>query len=213
MVSFENKLDHRIETFGTSGRALVANLLDLAYEYQVPMGIEYLDRDAARRPINLELHNESLRGIFTAVVAQLPEYRVDFSGRVVHIYSPQARRDASNLLNKSIKNYSVRNADTRDADFQVLCALSSELDPGSFCGGSIAGGQWGSLRITLRLQSARVYEILNAIVSENGKAIWTVTVPPEKLSRLPNEGLWHIYPEEPAAFKAVALEKIMAASE
>ena len=109
-----------------------------------------------RIAINLELHHESLRGILPAVVGQLPEYRVDFSGGVVHIYSPQARRDLPNLLNKSIKDYSVKNVDTRDADLQVLCALSSELDPASLCGGSIATGQWGPLRITLHLQSAKV---------------------------------------------------------
>src|SRR6202011_5143005 len=43
------------------------------------------------------------------------------------------------------------------------------------CGGSLAVGQWDPLRISLHLHNVRVYEILNAIVAQNGRAIWTVT--------------------------------------
>ena len=50
-------------------------------------------------------------------------------------------------------------------------------------------------------------------MSENGKAVWTVTVSPDKLSKMQDSGLWHIYPEKPVAFKDVVLDKIRAFSE
>ena len=76
--TLDGKLEKPIHDFRTAGRTLIATLVDLAYEYQLPMGIEYLDREAATRPIHLEFHDQPLRGILMAVVAQLPEYRVTF---------------------------------------------------------------------------------------------------------------------------------------
>jgi hypothetical protein len=182
-------------------------LVDLAYEYELPMGIEYLDREAATQPINLELRNESVRGILLAIVQQVPEYKVSFSDGVVDVYVPKMREDSSNLLNKVIKNFAVSELDTRRADMELLCALTREVIPSGGCGGSIAIGQWGPLKITVHVHNAKVYEIVNSIVAQNGKAVWTVMAPPDKLSKIPVGGLWHIYPLEPP-FKSAVLDKL-----
>jgi hypothetical protein len=203
----DSKLDKRISYFQTSGQPLLSAVVGLAYEYKLPMGIEYVDREATTRPIYLEFRNESLRTIFASIVAQLPEYRVDFFGEVVEIYSPHAREDSANLFNKPIKDFSVVGVDTRDADLELSCSLSRELKASAFCGGSITNGQWGPLKITVRRKNAMVYEILMAIVQQNGKAIWIVTTSPEKLSKMQMGGLWHIYPLE-MPFKEVVLDKL-----
>ena len=81
------------------------------------------------------------------------------------------------------------------------------------CGGSLATGQWGPLKITLHLQNAKVYEALNAIVAENGKAIWTVVVHPDELSKLQfsrptmHWEPWYVYPLQ-RPFKADVLERL-----
>jgi hypothetical protein len=143
----------------------------------------------------------------TAIILQFPEYRVSFADGLVDIYSPTARDDPSDLLNKIIGNFAVTELDTHRADMELFCALAREIVPPSGCGGSIAVGQWGALRVTVHLQRAKVYEILNAIVASNGKATWTVIAPPEKLSTIPTGGLWHIYPlEQP--FKVGVLEQL-----
>jgi hypothetical protein len=114
--------------------------------------------------------------------------------------------DPSNLLNNVIKDFGVSRVDTHEADFQLFCAVGHELGSQA-CGGSIAVGQWGPLKITLHLQNARVYEVLNAIVAENGNAIWTVMVRPDKLSKLRVGGIWYVYPlQQP--FKAVVSDTL-----
>lgn len=195
-LRFESKLNSRIGHFKITKQTLVAIVLDLAYEFQLPTGIEYVDHDAMTRPINLELHNESVREILLAIVQQVPEYKISFSDRVVDIYAPKAREDSSNLLNKLIKNFAVSELDTVDADAELFCALSHEVTPSGGCGGSFARGQLGPLKISVHLQNAKVYEILNAMAAQNGKAIWTVIAPPDRLSKIPVGGLWHIYPLE-----------------
>jgi hypothetical protein len=171
---FEQKTDSLIERFSTSGRTFVDSVIELAYKYQVPMAIEYADREAATRPLNLEFHSKSFRGIVEAIVKEDPQYRVSFSNGIVDIFSPMAREDSSNLLNKIMKDFSVTEMETRLADSQLFCAVVQATGSGG-CGGSLAVGQWDPLRISLHLHNVRVYEILNAIVAQNGKAIWTVT--------------------------------------
>jgi hypothetical protein len=210
-LSIDAKLDRQIHDFRTQGRTLIATVVDLAYEFQLPIGIEYVDREATTRSLDLEFRDESLRSILAGVVAQLPEYQVAFVGQIVQIYSPRAREDSSNLLNRVIMNFSVVNADTGDAGLELACALSRALKDAAFCGGSIAGGQWGQMKLTLHLQNAKVYEILDTIVAQNGRALWTVTVPPRGLSKGSVGNLWHIYPLE-SSFKGVVSEKLSAGS-
>ena len=204
---FESKLNSRIGHFKISGETLVAIVLDLAYEFQLPTGIEYVDHQATTRPINLELHNETVRGILLAIVQQVPEYKVSFSDGLVDVYVPKAREDPSNLLNKIIKNLAVSELDTGEANMELFCALCREVTVN--CAGSFATGQWGPLRITVHLENAKVYEILNAMTAQNGKAIWTVIAPPDRLSKIPVGGLWHMYPLE-FPFVSGILEKLRA---
>jgi hypothetical protein len=203
---FEQKTDGLIERFSTSGRTLVDSVIELAYKYQVPMAIEYADREATTRPLNLEFHNKSFRGIVEAIVKEDPQYRVSFSNGIVDIFSPMAREDSSNLLNKIMKDFSVTEMETRLADSQLFCAVVQAAGSGG-CAGSLAVGQWDPLRITLYLHNVRVYEILNAIVAQNGRAIWTVTV--SNLASLPQCcGLLYIYPlQEP--FKSVVSDRLV----
>jgi len=191
----------------TSGRTLVESLIELAYKYQVPMAIEYADWEATKRPLNLEFHNKSLREIVEGIVKEDPKYRVSFSSGIVDIFSPMARQDSSNLLNKIMKDFSVTELETRLADYQLFCAVVVQAAGSGGCAGSLAVGQWDPLRITLHMHNARVYEILNAIVAQNGRAIWTVTA--SNLASVPQCcGLWYIYPLE-GPFKSVASDRLV----
>jgi hypothetical protein len=208
-LSFDQRLDKRVERFDTAGRTLLDHVIDLAFRFQLPTAIEYVDHDATT-PLNLQFHNESVRGILETIVRQVPSYRVSFSGGIVDIFASRGREDSSNLLNKTIKDFAVNQVDTHEADLQLFCAIGRDVGSQA-CGGSIAPGQWGPLKITVHLQNARAYEILNAIVAENGRAIWTVMVRPDKLSKLQFGGIWYIYPlQQP--FKAVVSERLASLS-
>jgi len=205
--TFEQKLDFRVGHFETSGHPLLKSVLDLAYRYKLPTGIEYVTPQAAADPIDLHFQNETVRGILVSLVQAAPGYQVSFSDGLVDIYAPQARGDSSNLLNKPIRKFAVETQVTELANFELACALARETRASAVCGGSFAGGQLGAQKISVRRENAKVYEILNSIVAQNGKALWTVIVSPEGLAKPHFGGLWHIYPlEEP--FESSALEKI-----
>jgi hypothetical protein len=165
---FEDQIDGMVDRFSTSGKTALASAVELAYRYQLPMAVEFADRDATARPLNLEFHNQAVRKILEAIVQQVPQYRVSFSEGIVDIFSPKAREDSSNLLNATIKDFSVTEMETRKAEFQLFCAIVSKIES-SGCAGSLAVGQWEPIRITLNLRNVKVYQVLNAIVAQNGK--------------------------------------------
>ena len=97
--------------------------------------------------------------------------------------------------------------ETTDANFDLVCALAHEIDPQSVCLGSIAKGQLGTQKISLRLWNAKIYEIIDAIVAQNGKSAWTVIAPPSRLTGTDLRDLWRIYPLQ-APFKDAVLDKL-----
>jgi hypothetical protein len=164
LTAFEAKLDRHVSRFDSSGRTLAACVVDLAYEYQLPMAIEFVDRDAMR-PLHVEFRNRSVRQVLEDIIRQVPRYRVTFSEGLVDIFTPESRGDPSSPLNAVIRDFAVTEQETRQADFQLLCVLSKQVYDSKFCGGSLAVGQWEPTRITLHLHNAKVYEIVNAIVA------------------------------------------------
>jgi hypothetical protein len=202
----EQKLEQRVIQFNTAGRTFVGSVAALAYDYGLPTAIEYADRQAARRPLHLDFRDRPVREVLEALVQQTPEYRMSFSDGIVDIYSLRARADDSNVLNRVIRDYEVTQKETREADFELLCELGQKLGS-KFCGGSLAIGQWEPTRITLHLHDAKAYEVINAIVAQNGKAIWTVTARPDRMSKIQDGGSWYVYPLE-GPFEEMAVEKL-----
>jgi hypothetical protein len=165
------------------------------YEYRLPASLEYLSWDAAMKPLNARLRNTTVRDALTALAAQLPEYRISFSSGQVDAYSPQARSDPSSMFSVTIRDFSANQADPMRASVDLFGALSVTLHPGWGYGVSYAP-LGGPKKVTLHLQGAKVYEILNAIVAQHGEAIWIVRVPPQRLSTFQGD-LWHLYSLDP----------------
>lgn len=200
--TFQEKLASPVAKLDSAGSTLVEALVGLAYEYKIPMGLEYVDRLAVTQPLALRARDEPLRRVIELLVAQLPGYRVAFSGGLVDVYSPAARDNPSNVLNTELPDFQVSNADTHRASAELAGGLARELDPHSMVVNSIAPGQWGDKTVSIHLRGKKVYEILNTITAQNGSALWCVVVPPEKLS---NRGrtVWYIYPLDPRFHESV----------
>jgi hypothetical protein len=173
------------------------------------MGIEYLDRGAARQPLHLQLRGKPVREILSSLVAQARQYRVGFSGGCVQLYSPKARADPSNLLNAIVDNFQVSEVDPQVASAAAFEALIHETAPKTSVVESTALGTLGPPTMTLHLKKAKVYEILDTIAGKHGAAVWVVRVPPDRLSTLKGM-LWYIYPLEPPNWREAVLGDVTA---
>lgn len=206
---FEDQLKERLADFDGSGRPMVPLLLGIAYKYKLPMGFEYVDSDAVRRPIKLRLKGRTLRDSIGALVATAPGLRVDFSGGLVDIYSVKGRSENSNPFNITIRAYDVDRLDTHRASAELLNILMQQIHPHAVVLNSIAPGQWGDLGITLHMRDRKVYEILNAIVAQTGSAVWISAIPAGHLTTLSTnvtKNFWYIYPLD-SAFESMAVER------
>src|SRR5579872_685138 len=106
--TFQDKLVSPVATFDSGRSTLAEALVDLAYEYKIPTGLEYVDRAAVTQPLAVKAHDEPLRRVIELLVAQLPGYRVAFTGGLVDVYSPAARDKSSNILNTVLADFQVQ---------------------------------------------------------------------------------------------------------
>ncbi|HEV2349766.1 MAG TPA: hypothetical protein VG028_07980 [Terriglobia bacterium] len=189
--SFERRVESRVAQFDAKGRPLIRAILDLANEYELPLGIEYIDREAVWQPLNLKLSNKSVCEILEALVAQLPQYKMRVSAGAVEIYSPKARADASNLLNTVVENFAVTDKSPRMASAAIYAAMMSEHHEMCCLAGSVLESV-GEPKTTINLKNRKVYEILDALVAQNGESLWVPLVPPQRLSA-PDPKLWEVY--------------------
>ena len=203
-LSVSQRLNTRVELFDTAGQTFAQALLGLAYEYKLPMGVEYWSKESTHVPLKLQLRNRSVQEILETLATEQPGYRVSFPGGVVQVYASRGRSDPSNLLNTIIPRFRIMGEDPAAASAQAFEALVHVVSPGTSVIESTAVGS--PLRVSLDLRNARVYEILNAIVAQDGAAVWVVRVPPDKLSVLKGD-LWYLYPLD-AAFKEVVLQDV-----
>jgi hypothetical protein len=189
--SFQERLHTRIERYESGGKPLIGALLDILYRYRLPAGIEYVDADAVRKPLNVSLRNSTVKDALLALVQQSAEYHLDFSSGLVEVYSPRARADRSSMFNIVIRNFHVKDADPGVAGFQLFGSLSTTLRPDEGFGGSF-GPVGDSRKVTLHLHNTKVYEILNTIVAQHRESLWVVGVRPENLSVFQG-GLWKFF--------------------
>ena len=141
-------------------------VLDLAYQYQLPLGLQYADEAAVHRKINVKLQNHDLRNVLSTVISRLPEYKMTVGNGLIQIFSPKGRAEASNLLNTRIPDFEVHAVDTHEASADIACSLARQINPRIACFFSLVPGQWGLLNVTLHMHNAKVHEILDAIVAQ-----------------------------------------------
>jgi hypothetical protein len=204
-ATLNTELARRISVFDTQGQTFLDSFLRLVWTYQLPTGIEYIDHGAATQPLHLRLSNVSVRKALASLVAQLPEYRIDFSQGVVDLYSPSARANHSNVLNTKLHEFSVTNETAKGALWNLWESLASQLQPGrGFLGNYLDNPS--APRISLAVHNYTAHQILNEIVAKDGHSMWTVTARPDQMSSYSTR-LWTVEPLAPSV-RSMVLEEL-----
>ena len=198
----EQALTAPVKQFTLVERPVIEGLLELAYQYQLPLAVEYMDWNIVRRPVKMRLRNVTVGTTIEALVGQLSEYRVSFSDVIVDLYSPRARRDPSNVLNITISRFDVTRVDAMQASRRLEEEIFAKLHPGVGFAGDMAYGETFPKKVTLRVDNRKVYEILNAIVAQDGAAMWMVIVPPTGLANF-NWNRWSVHNLNPLGRDAI----------
>ena len=101
----------------------------------------------------------------------------------------------SNLFNLVIPSFEVKNETLNQASngLRIQLIFAQEKT------GAIVASFPGSLdledkQLNVKVQNVTVRDILNRLVALHGEAVWIARIPPQKLSHIPQAGLWQLLP-------------------
>ncbi len=179
--ALDSKLHQAVPNYEITADNFIAALVQVSDQFQIPVGIQWINDANARMPIRLSLQNSTVEGIFKRLAASEPNYQVMVKNDVVHVFSKSVPADQNFLLLKvglfelrdevvGIGERKLRNT------VRALTAPSSSKPIG--IGGSLATST-NERAVSLKLDNAMVEDVLDSLVTASGKGIWIVTCLPD----------------------------------
>jgi hypothetical protein len=156
--TYEGHLGEKVTPLNLMHKSFAEALLDISYSYHVPLAFEYVDRQSVTKPLGFVLGHATIRSAFEALIQRQPEYRVSFHGGVVDVFSPKARANTSNLLNRTVPKFDVAGADLGLVGGMLQGTLLNSIGPPRGFGGSFAGV--GGPQVAVHARNRRVYQSL-----------------------------------------------------
>ncbi len=182
-----------VGSFEVQSVSIVGALLQLGREARIPLGIEYVDLEAAERPISVSLNQSTVGEALKAILKDSKGYEWRVNDGVLIISHARVPSGRKNLLDLVLREFTLPPCTVQEAGHSLWMALDYQLRPGirgtvgNYSPG-VAHDRIGPL--TMRNVTAR--QVLNRLVSDKRNAAWIVQVPPSYLDQVPSDGLWRI---------------------
>ena len=187
---YGQSLDSRLlqkASFVPKSTSALDQLIEVAHHYEIPMGIEWIDRPDAKVLTLPQSKRTSVQRLITAILRQSPGYRLKVADGVVHIANKTFVGDPRNFLNLRISEFRVKEGNVFDADASLRLGITMTLHPERYARGWNggygygAGGVFDVRNITLFGRNLIVRQILNKIIAANGNALWVVQLNPSRM--------------------------------
>ena len=176
--SLDARLGQRLTKYESEKTTPLEQLIELAQQFQIPMGIEWVDDsdDALTRSVNLR--GTTPKDVMAQILAQKQGYTFTVEEGVVHISQISLAHDPRNFLNISFPQYTVQKASLREADYWLGVSLKRFLHPERNMGGGFGGSRleadFDVPMISFSGSDLTVRQILNKLVLAHGKSLWVV---------------------------------------
>ncbi len=182
---FEQDLNMKLArevVFIPHSKGMLQQLIDTAQHYELAMGIEIVEPiNSESKPPRVE-HGATVQQLITAILQSNEGYQATSANNVLHIFKPQDAYLPHNLLNLSIRQFSVRDVSLIDANAILRLKINMTLYPEEYKEGYI--GDYGSSpddifnvkNVTFAGVDLTVRQILNEIIKANGNALWVARI-------------------------------------
>ena len=183
--SLDQKLRQNCATYDSDKRTTLEQLIELAQRFQIPMGIEWVDRpdDATAKPIHLR--NVNVAEVISHILNQQAGYRFVVEDALIQVSATGLADDPLNFLNIRFPSYSVKDDSLLEAEYWLRVWIRRSLHPGQNEGGGHGGASsqtdFNDPTITFSVTNATVREILNKITVAQGNCLWVVHLNPSQL--------------------------------
>ncbi len=178
--TLEERLSLRVEAFDSESKSTPVRLVEVAQQFNIPMGIEWSDDLQAKAPSPVHIRNTTVGNLLRQILTEQPGYEFRLDDGVVHIFATHLLDDPHNFLNIRLREFSLKKANMGAARFYLWGAIISHLHPrGGF------GGGWGGYsrykdfdveKITFSCRDLTVRQALSKIVEVEGNALWVVRI-------------------------------------
>jgi protein TonB len=182
-----------VARFDVSSVSRLDALMTLAYQHQIPLGIEYAGPELFT-PVTMNLVDTDVASVIATLFPSSLGFRVAMNGAIPVIGHRTLPPPGRNALDVVLPRVTIRQTMTMfRASSQVWMTLAMQLDPtiGGFAGSEL--GQPEARIPPMDLVRITVREALNRLARQDGRAVWFVTVPPAQLDRSWKKGgppLW-----------------------
>lgn len=175
-----SKLGTRVPKYDLNAGNFVDALTRVGSEFQVPMGIEWVNASAARVKLNRSWKDVTVEEIIQTIVKTQPGYEILVRGGIVRVYSPKLIPERQNFLRLHIDRLHVNRevveiASRRLRERVKLTVSPPKPQPGGGGVGSSLLTNPDDPQISLQLSNASVEEILDALAVASARKIWIVT--------------------------------------
>jgi len=188
-------LDRTVESFSVEDVTPLDAVLELGRHEQIPLGIEYIDREVVGKPVSVAVGRSTVRDILDMFVPVGRGYLYRVQNGVVVVTQKNVPAGKKNILNTILSEFAVNRTDLQQASSLLWMTLYKTLYPVPGPHGFVGTRRPGNPENIVgpfSLHNVTVREALNRLVSERKNAAWIVRVPAKYMNQLPNEGLWMI---------------------
>lgn len=162
------KLSRRLTNYSLGVCNFIEALVRVSTEFQVPMGITWVNNPEALAQMPYAWKEETLKDIIQTIAERQPGYQVQIANGVVHISSPGMVPDQQNFLKLKIGGFEVHNqVEVASWELRML------ITPRRY--GAISIGATGDSRVDLNLKDTTVEGVLDALAATSKRQIWIVT--------------------------------------
>ena len=162
------KLSKRVTNYNLGVFNLVEALIRVSNDFQIPMGIVWVNTPAARAELPFAWKGATVQEIIEGIAQTQLGYQVQIKNGVVHVSPPALVPDRQNFLKLKVEAFEVH-AEVEVASWK----LHTLVTPPRYAGISI--GATGDSKVDVKLKDSTVENILDALVVASNRKIWVVT--------------------------------------
>jgi hypothetical protein len=166
----DTKLNKPLTNYSLGVTNFVEALIHVSSEFQIPLGIAWLNDPAARTERSFAWKQATVKDVIESIVKTEPDYRVEIRNDIVRVIPLGLVPERQNFLKVKIKEFEVVNGYTDLAILKLRGIIGSQKHSGF----SI-GAEPGEPKITIKLRNATVADIMDALAYRSTRKIWIVT--------------------------------------
>jgi len=174
------KLRTGVHSYQLQANNFVEALTRVASDFQIPIGIEWVNTPAARARLTLSWKDATVRDVLQAIVKTQPGFKMLVGTSVVHVSSPDLVPDRENPLRLNINAFEVHNVPVEFASRELHNVVKRTISPPrpQQGAGGVAGSGFSNIddpKISAHVKNASVEDALDALARSSVRKIWIVT--------------------------------------